>query len=70
MPVRMPEAFCLLASEFEGRGMEAVMMPLMPAWYEENKQRSEKKYPAAAMVERFGEILKAMVGKKAVLSAT
>jgi len=70
MPIQMPEALCLLASEFEGGGMEAVMMPLMPAWYEENKQRSEKKYPAAAMVELFGEILKAMVEEKAVLSTT
>jgi Fe-S-cluster containining protein len=70
MPVRMPEALCLLASEFEGRGMEAVMMPLMPTWYEENKQRSEKKYPAAAMVERLGEILKTMAKEKTVLSTT
>jgi len=70
MPVQMPEALGLLASEFEGRGMEAVMIPLMPAWYEENKQRSEKKYPAVAMVERLGEILKTMAEKKAVLSTT
>jgi len=67
IPVRMLDVLVQLASELEGRGAETVMMPLIPAWYEENKQRGERKYPAVTMVERFGEILKVME-ERAVLS--
>ena len=59
MPVRMLNVLGQLASELESKDVETVMMPLIPAWYEKNKQRGERKYPAAAMVERLGEILRA-----------
>ena len=66
MPVRMLDVLVQLASELEGGCVEAVMMPLMPAWYEKNKQRSERKYPAVAMVERLGEILRVVVESAAL----
>ena len=63
MPIRMTEALGQLASELEGTRAEAVMMPLAVVWCEENLQRHERTWPAAMMVERFVDIVRAMASK-------
>ncbi len=63
MPVKMPNALAQLASDFEGTAAEAVILPLTMAWYEQNKQRADRTWPAAMMVERFLEIVKEMASK-------
>jgi Fe-S-cluster containining protein len=60
MPVQLPNVLGQLASELEGTGMEAVILPLVPFWYEENSGRSERSWPADMMVKRFVEIVEAM----------
>jgi hypothetical protein len=60
MPVRLPNVLSQLASELEGTSMEAVMLPLVPFWYEENCQRAEQTWPAEIMVQCFVEIVESM----------
>lgn len=63
MPVKMPNALAQLASDFEGTAAEAVILPLTLAWYEQNKQRADRTWPAVMMVNRFLEIVKTMAAK-------
>jgi Fe-S-cluster containining protein len=63
MPVKMPNALAQLASDFEGTTAEAVILPLTPAWYEQNKQRADRTWPAVMMVKRFLEIVREMAAK-------
>ena len=63
MPVKMPNALAQLASDFEGTTTEAVILPLTLVWYEQNKQRADRTWPAAMMVKRFLEIVREMAAK-------
>ncbi len=63
MPVKMPNALAQLAGDFEGTTPEAVILPLTLAWYEQNKQRADRTWPALMMVKRFLEIVKTMAAK-------
>jgi len=63
MPVKMPNALAQLASDFEGTTAEAMILPLTLAWYEQNKQRADRTWPALMMVKRFLEIVKTMAAK-------
>jgi len=60
MPVQVTNVLARLASELEGTRVEAVLLPLALVWCEENPERVERTWPAAMMVERFVEIVKAM----------
>jgi len=60
MPVQLPNALAQLASELEGISVEAVILPLTTVWCEDNPARAERTWPAAMMVRRFVEIVKAM----------
>ena len=60
MPVQLPNVLGQLASELEGTGVEAVILPLSLVWFEENPERVERNWPAEMMVKRFVEIVEAM----------
>ena len=60
MPVRLPNVLGQLASELEGTGVEAVILPLSLVWFEGNPERVERSWPAEMMVRRFVEIVEAM----------
>ncbi len=72
MPVQVPNALAQLASELEGTSVEAVILPLALVWCEDNPARAERTWPAAMMVKRFVEIVKAMAREDstAVVSET
>jgi len=57
------EANVPLGCELEDTSAEAVMLPLVLFWAQENVERARQTWPAAMMVERFVEILKAMASK-------
>jgi Fe-S-cluster containining protein len=63
MPVSILEALGQLSSELEQSDIEAVMLPLAFAWAEDNVERAERTWPAAAIVKRFVEILYDMTAK-------
>ena len=63
MPVQVVDALAQLAGELEDTSNEAVILPLALVWCEQNPQRADRTWPAAMMVERFVEILKAMASK-------
>ena len=63
MPVQMPNALAQLAQDFEGTTLEAVLLPLVFLWYEQDRPRANKTWPAVMMVERFLEIVKEMASK-------
>jgi Fe-S-cluster containining protein len=63
LPVQMPNALAQLALDFEGTTLEAVLLPLVFLWYEQDRPRANKTWPAAMMVERFLEIVKEMASK-------
>jgi len=63
MPAQLPNALGQLASELEGMSVEAVILPFALVWCEENPERAERTWPAATMVKRFVEIVKAMASK-------
>jgi len=61
MPALITEALGQLASELEGTSAEAVIMPLVFVWYEENWARDEQTWPAEIMFRRFVSIVKTML---------
>lgn len=65
LPVRMSRVLSQFASELEGVDEEAAVIPLALSWCEENLERSKRVWPAAMMVERFVEIVKAMASPSA-----
>ena len=69
MPVRISEVLGRLASELEGTGTEALIMPLALLWAEENPERDERTWPAEIMVKRFVEIIKASRSESTVTPA-
>jgi hypothetical protein len=56
----VPNALAQLASELEDTNVEAVILPLVLVWCEENLQRAGRTWPAVMMVRRFAEIVKTM----------
>lgn len=70
MPVQMVDALAQLASELEGTGVEAVILPLALFWAQENVERAKQTRPAAMMVERFVEIVKVMASKNSTAVIT
>ena len=63
MPVQMPNALAQLASELEGTAEEAVILPLTLFWYEQNRHRAQRTWPAALMIRTFLKIIKKMARK-------
>lgn len=60
MPVQLPNVLGQLASELEGTGVEAVILPLSLVWCQENPERAERSWPAEMMVKWFVEIVESM----------
>jgi Fe-S-cluster containining protein len=60
MPISILDCLGQLAAELEQSDIEAVMLPLALPWVQENLERSERTWPAVAMVECFVEILQAL----------
>lgn len=60
IPVRMVDALVYLTADLEKSDPDAVMMPLLPVWYERNAQRAEQTWPAILMAERLASIVRAM----------
>jgi len=63
IPVQLPNALAQLAGELEGTSAEAVILPLTLVWCGDNSERAERTWPAAMMVKRFFEIVKAIASK-------
>jgi Fe-S-cluster containining protein len=63
MPVSVLECLGLLAADLEQSDIEAVMLPFALPWAQGNLERSERRWPAVIMVERFVEILKAAASR-------
>jgi len=57
MPVPMVEVLGQLAGELEGSDIEAVILPLTPAWCEQNAHRAERTWPAETVAELFVELV-------------
>jgi Fe-S-cluster containining protein len=60
MPIYVSNALGRLASELEDTDVEAVILPLVLSWCEENKTRAERTWPYTLMVERLINIIKEM----------
>ncbi|MHC4595185.1 MAG: YkgJ family cysteine cluster protein [Planctomycetota bacterium] len=69
-PVQVTNVLARLASELEGTRVEAVLLPLVFVWCEENPERVERTWPAAMMVKKFVEIVKAMARKNSTAVVT
>ncbi len=57
MSVSVLESIGELAAELEGGDVEAVMLPFVFAWSEENKERGEQRWPVEVMIKKLIEIL-------------
>jgi Fe-S-cluster containining protein len=57
LPVSMVEVLGRLTSRLENTSVEAVMLPLAPAWWQENEQRQNRSWPAELMADVFVEII-------------
>ena len=55
--MRTTEVLGQLAAELEGTTVEAVMLPLVTVWYENNIERNKQTRPSEMMVKRFGELV-------------
>lgn len=60
LPARMGNILCRLTKELCDVD-DAVMLPLALAWYEENKQLDERRWPAATIAGMFFEIVEEAV---------
>jgi len=60
MPIQLPNVLGQLASELEGTGVDAVILPLALPWFEDNPERAERNWPAEMMIKRFVEIVEEM----------
>lgn len=69
IPVQMVCALAQLASELEGRSVEAVMMPLALVYCEENVERDKRTWPEATMVQRFVKIVEVMLEAREQMDA-
>lgn len=70
MPVHIVEVLSRLASDLEGTSIEAVMLPLVLVWHQDNLHRAQQTWPAAAMVERFVEIVRETASENSAAAAT
>jgi Fe-S-cluster containining protein len=68
MPIRVSDALGQLASELEGTTIEAVILPLVFLWCDENNKRAERTWPFEMMVTRFVEIIKAAANKNSAIA--
>jgi len=66
MPVQLPNVLAKLAGELEGTGPESVILPLTLFWYEQNRHRVGRTWPAVMMVKRFLKIVKEMASKNSI----
>ncbi len=57
MPVSVLECLGRLTAELEQSDVEAIMLPLALPWAQENTERSNRTWPAVAMVDQFIDIL-------------
>ena len=60
MPVSVLQCLAQLTADLEQSNIEAVMLPLVLPWVQENLERGQRTWPAVTMVERFVEILRAL----------
>lgn len=70
MPVSILESLGTLTAELEQMDIEAIMLPLAFAWAQDNLQRSQRTWPATAMIEHFVEILKELAAEKTEMLAS
>ena len=56
-PVKVLDALGQLAAELEQTEVQAVMMPLVPFWYEENRHRALQTWNGPELVSRFLDCL-------------
>ena len=68
MPLKVLEALGQLAAEMEQTEVQAVMMPLVPFWYAENRHRERRTWPGPELVSRFLDCL-ARTASETVLDA-
>ena len=68
--VHILEVLTELAAEIENCDHESIMLPLALVWCEDNLDRAQRQFSAITMVERFVEILQAVVTQKTVESFT
>jgi len=57
MPVSVLVALAALAATLENADPEAVMMPLLLAWYADNAHRAARIWPAPELIERILSLL-------------
>jgi len=57
MPVKVLDALAQTAAEMEQTQVQAVMMPLVPFWYAENRHREFRTWPGPELVSRFLDCL-------------
>jgi Fe-S-cluster containining protein len=57
MPVKVLDALAQTAAEMEQTQVQAVMMPLVPFWYEENRHREFRTWSGPELVSRFLDCL-------------
>ena len=57
MPVMVLDALGQLAADLEQTEVQAVMMPLVPFWYEENRHRALQTWDGPELVSRFLDCL-------------
>lgn len=65
-PVSVAEALTQLTADVEGRPIESIMLPFALAWAQDNGRRSERRWPALQMVERFFAILDEITSREPV----
>lgn len=68
IPIRMSNALVQLASELEGTGEEAIILPLALLWCKDHVKRAERTWPFEMMVTRFIEIIKEMADKNSAVA--
>ncbi len=69
IPVSMSAILCKLGSELAGNEPEAILLPLVLAWYQDNEVRGQQKWPAARVFSRLAEIVKEVAAEKSELLA-
>jgi Fe-S-cluster containining protein len=57
MPVSVVRALADVAAKVEGTQPEAIILPLVPAWYESNSVRAMRSWPAEVLAEGFAAAL-------------
>lgn len=57
MPVRMSDVLGTVSAELEGRQVEAVILPLLMAWNDNNAERPPRRYSAVMAAERIASLM-------------